>query len=146
MAKSRFQILSLSGKILAGFGAILLFLSFITCIIWGSIGAARYVKNRNSQNALTNTTCLLLNYTSLKHECTTCTGDSCQSYSCFDERFQFWYSIANETQIMSVLACADQKKPYKQTEVGTYSLFRAPAQTVSLFFHLDWSKLHVSLS
>ena len=122
MAQSRAQILAKLGAVLVLCGLIFLFFYFFVCMLIGLSGRDEYVTNRDLRNALTSTECLLLNYTSLKHECTT-DGEYNSPVACFDERFQFLYTVANKTQIMSVLVCKGQRTPHKQTEVGTDSLF-----------------------
>ncbi|CAF2250822.1 unnamed protein product [Rotaria magnacalcarata] len=96
-------------------------LFFLPCIIRSSSTASSYVTKRNSRNALTNTTCLLLNYTVLKHTCEDVIqtrGTNTDEYTCFDETFHVSYPIFNQTQITSIFHSARKEKAHQQTQIG----------------------------
>ena len=134
MAKSCAPTLSQCGTIVVVSGAFIFFWTFIFCTVIGLNGRDEYVTNRDLRKALTRTECLLLNYTRLEHECTACETHGCRYFSCFDERLQFLYTIANQTQMMTVFEFTDQNKPHKQTEVGTDSLFEYQLRPFLCFF------------
>ena len=100
------------------------FFLFAMCVVLGSIPAVMHVKNRNLSHALVNTTCLLLKYKEIEHLCAIggsygLAGDASR---CFDEHFDFLYSIANQSRITSALSLRDQGHHHHQIEVGGISL------------------------
>lgn len=126
---------------------LLLLLSALFILIASGLGV-KYVTQRTLKGALINTTCLLLNYTALKHSCTIpgFGGVTGGSYPCFSGRFQFLYSINNQTRIKSVLTLDNHPLTYYPTKVRAYSLsIRHHIRSISLFCHLDWPQLHVLL-
>ena len=106
---------------------------FITCIIYGSVSAAKYVQHENTRQLYTNTTCLLLNHSISQHQCQSCGSYSCSYYDCFDESFTVSYSISNGTYIRSVYSSIDRRAQYYQTQVWSI-IFK----WVERIFRLDW--------
>lgn len=102
---------------LAGCIGFTLFCAFIPCIIWGSISASYYVRYQNIRKIYTNTSCLLVNYTSHKYRCGTCYRDGCDYYQCFNELFTVQYPIWNNTYITSDFATFASKNRHEQREV-----------------------------
>ncbi len=98
-------------------GCFCIFILLIPCIIWGSISASSYVRYRNIRKNYNNTTCTLLNYTVLKHECTFCASQLCSSNTCFNEQFLVTYPISNKTYITSIFVSFDKDKIHQQSQV-----------------------------
>lgn len=86
-------------------------------IIWGSITASYYVKDRHTRDTYTNTTCLLLNYTLHKHLCISCYYYGCRYYNCFDEYFTLSYPTLNNTIIETTVVAWSNAQQHAQREV-----------------------------
>jgi hypothetical protein len=97
-------------------------LIWIGCAVLGSLAAVQYVKIRKHNSLYEQTTCLLLNYTSVTHNCESCTtrafgGRQCKTYTCYDESFEMCYMISNGTTVTTALSVRDEQEPHKESEV-----------------------------
>ena len=96
----------------------ILFILSLGCIIWGSITASFYAKNRNIINSHRMSTCLLLDYRVTKHFCQSCESDSsCSTYECFDEIFWLSYAIFNESRIIGISHSFNREEMHEQRKV-----------------------------
>ena len=91
-----------------------------SCIIWGPITASMYVTNRNIRNSHTNTTCLLMDYEVVEHECTIC-DFVCSTYKCFDEILFLSYSILNGSHINATTSGYKDRREQLQRQVRYFS-------------------------
>ncbi|CAF3310563.1 unnamed protein product [Rotaria socialis] len=126
---------------------VLIALMFTPLILWGSIEASSYVTNRDIRNAFTNTTCLLLIYTVLKHTCEDriqSRGTNPNEYTCFDETFHVSYPIFNRTQITSIFHSARKKKAHQQTQIGqNYTCYYKTSDITVFIWELPNAKTHL---
>ena len=117
-----------------------------TCLFVGATLALLREHDRILRDALTNTTCLLLNYSVFK---TQCGASSARGHGalvrCTYETLQFQYSIANHKQIIGDLRLKDSALQLHQTEVGADSLHRQHTWSFCLLIRLGWPQLHVLL-
>ncbi|CAF2678088.1 unnamed protein product [Rotaria sp. Silwood2] len=98
-------------------GVLILSGLFISGIILGSIAAPGYIKESRIRDLYTNTSCILLNYTFVTHECQRCDEESCYTYKCFDEQFFISHSIFNGTLVTSSFISYEKAVQHKQTQV-----------------------------
>ncbi|CAF2070747.1 unnamed protein product [Rotaria magnacalcarata] len=94
---------------------------FFGGISLGSLFIYSYAKDYHISDLHTNTTCSLLNYTFVEHECQRC-EESCYAHRCFDEKFFVSYRISNETIVYTTLVVYDASSQHKQAQMG----FRYP--------------------
>ncbi|CAF1053452.1 unnamed protein product [Adineta ricciae] len=99
-------------------------LFFVPCVVIGSIYADSYSKDRKTQGILTETTCLVLNYTYYEHTCSQCSYDSSSyeqtysKYTCVDEYFSLSYPIHNGTSITSTYTTKSRAGGHRPIKIG----------------------------
>ncbi|CAF4608324.1 unnamed protein product, partial [Rotaria sp. Silwood2] len=120
MSNTRGTVCYRVGLVALHCGWFILLVSFIHGIIFGSISAARYVQDRRTHELYTNTSCLLLNYTVVTHECQRCEKDSCYPYPCFDEQLFVSYVIFNGTFLSGSFVSFNQATQHQQAQIGIY--------------------------
>ena len=142
MVESDLKVLSPCRKRMLWVACIAVFLCFV-CLLFGALLAARHNMKRNLRNSLTNTTCLLVNYTVSETQCGVSTGQGIGVLvPCSHETFQFQYSIADQKQIISELTFTDSSLNHRQTRVGADSLFKYQTRSFSC---LDRAQVHMLL-
>ena len=113
-----------------------LLLTFIVCIIWGSITAPFYTKQQNIRNSHSNTNCLLLAYKVTEHYCTSC-GYGCWTYKCFDETLNASYPISNGIYVNGTSNSYRRHSQHQQQQIGkTYTCFYNVNNITSVIFEL----------
>jgi hypothetical protein len=96
----------------------ILFILSLGCIIWGSITASFYAKNRNIIQSHRISNCLLLDYRVTEHLCQSCDGDaSCTIYQCFDEILWLSYTISNGSRTIGISHRFNQEEMHRQRKV-----------------------------
>lgn len=96
-----------------GFGILI----SIPCAIIGPITAVSYVEAQKKLPLYDSTSCQLLNYTFLEHQCQRHNGFSWSYYTCVDEKFVISYIILNGTRIQSVIDSKARLVKHNQQQV-----------------------------
>ncbi|CAF1479824.1 unnamed protein product [Adineta ricciae] len=79
--------------------------------IWDISAAVRYDEYRDYIKSHTNTTCLLLNYTTYARPCRKCSNESmCRENICYDEHFMLSYSILNASNITNTTMISSSRE------------------------------------
>ena len=114
-------------------GLLFLGMGLLVLCITGALSVKDIYAHQNSQNALMNTTCLLLNYTVFGKDCYFHDDPERRfTISCFEEAFQFRYLIANQTLITSALTLTSTEQ-HQQSKVGADSFYRHKTRSFSPF-------------
>ncbi|UJR22031.1 hypothetical protein I4U23_025098 [Adineta vaga] len=100
-------------------GTTYLFFLLIPCIIWSLKSAVSYGRIENVINNHKNTTCLVLNYTLLKHESMNCgTRATYKTNTCFDEHILVQYRLENQSDIISTVKMMNTHTLHDRSQIG----------------------------
>lgn len=107
--------------------------------VWGSVTAAFYVRDRNTRNDYSGTTCLLLDYKMYTTSCRSCNSETGSShmYTCYNEVFWLSYSTFDGRSVSGTYYTWEQSSQHPQRIIGqTYSCYYNVKQVTAVTLKL----------